>query len=157
MELRGFEPLALRAKIGPDLRQLFDGVVTRRLCVLGICVGVLRDVTVLAPVEPWSLGYELASPGVLESRVFQTYSSRAISRPICTTAYHAIPSVAPRFVHKSVHMLRISRPSPAALRLATSLCCSRAVSYRMVVATDASRKILGASGESSTQPLWLAL
>jgi len=64
---------------------------------------VLRDVTVLAPVEPWSLGYELASPGFLESRASQTYRSRAISRPSYAPTYHAISSGAPRFVHKSVH------------------------------------------------------
>jgi hypothetical protein len=54
-------------------------------------------------VEPWSLGYELASRRFLESRASQTYRSRAIARPICAAAYHAISSVAPRFVHKSVH------------------------------------------------------
>ena len=79
------------------------GVVTRAVPVLGICADVLRGVTVLAPVEPWSLGYELASPGFLESHASQTCRSRAITRPICAPAYHAISSVAPRFVHESVH------------------------------------------------------
>jgi hypothetical protein len=45
--------------------------------------------------------------------VSQTYSSRAISRPVSTTAYYVISSVAPRFVHKSIHnMLRALRPVP---------------------------------------------
>jgi hypothetical protein len=49
------------------------------------------------------LGYELASPRCPESRASQTYWSRVITRPICAAAYHAISSVASRFVHKSVH------------------------------------------------------
>jgi hypothetical protein len=52
------------------------------------------------------LGYELASPDFLKSRASQTYRSRAISRPIYATTYHAISSVAPRLVHKSVHNTR---------------------------------------------------
>jgi hypothetical protein len=49
------------------------------------------------------LGYELASPGFLESRVSQTCRSQTITRPICAATYGGISSVAPRFVHKSIH------------------------------------------------------
>jgi hypothetical protein len=40
--------LRFPAETGPDLRRMFDDVVTRCLGVLRICIGVLRDVTVLA-------------------------------------------------------------------------------------------------------------
>ena len=88
--------------------------------MLGIRADVLRDLIVLAPVEPWSLGYELASPGFPESRVSQTYSSRAITHPIRAAAYHAIPSVSPRFVHKSVHNTLRLRLQPRVRGCATS-------------------------------------
>jgi hypothetical protein len=52
VELRGFEPLQFPAEIAAELRRMFFGVVTHVFRVLRICVGVLRDVTVLAPAEP---------------------------------------------------------------------------------------------------------
>jgi hypothetical protein len=59
VELRKFEPPRCPAKTAREMRFVDPGVVTRAVPVLEICADVLRDVTVLAPVEPWSLGYEL--------------------------------------------------------------------------------------------------
>jgi hypothetical protein len=64
VQLRGFEPLALPAEIGADLRRMVLHVVARSVRVLRICVGVLRDVTVLGQgskgscpnIEPDRLG-----------------------------------------------------------------------------------------------------
>jgi hypothetical protein len=47
VELRGFEPRTVPAETAFDLRWLCVHVVTRVLCVLPICLGVLRDVTLL--------------------------------------------------------------------------------------------------------------
>ena len=54
VDLRGFEPLPVPAKIGSELGRMFDHGVTRPLCVLPICAAVLRDVTVLWPRSPAS-------------------------------------------------------------------------------------------------------
>jgi hypothetical protein len=51
------------------MRFVDPGVVTRAVVVLEICADVLRDVTVLAPVEPWSLGYELRTRGFSRVRL----------------------------------------------------------------------------------------
>jgi hypothetical protein len=48
VELRGFEPLSFPAEIAAELRRMFVEGVTHIFYVLQICVGVLRDVTVLA-------------------------------------------------------------------------------------------------------------
>ena len=48
VELRGFEPLPVPAKIGSEPERMFDHGVTPHVGVLPICVAVLRDVTVLA-------------------------------------------------------------------------------------------------------------
>jgi hypothetical protein len=47
VELRGLEPRTEPGKTGSELRFLLFCVITRVLGFLGICVGVLRDVTVL--------------------------------------------------------------------------------------------------------------
>jgi hypothetical protein len=47
VELRGFEPRNEPGEIPPELHFLSLHVVTRVLCLLRICLGVLRDVTVL--------------------------------------------------------------------------------------------------------------
>jgi hypothetical protein len=47
VEPRGFEPHNSPAKIDSELRVLLVHVVTQVLCVLRICLGVLRDVTSL--------------------------------------------------------------------------------------------------------------
>jgi hypothetical protein len=47
VELRGFEPRTEPGEMALELRFLSFGVVTRVLRFLRICVGVLRDVTVL--------------------------------------------------------------------------------------------------------------
>ena len=47
VELRGLEPRTEPGKMALELRFLLFGVVMRVLGFLGICVGVLRDVTVL--------------------------------------------------------------------------------------------------------------
>jgi hypothetical protein len=47
VELRGLEPRPVPAETAPDLRWLCVHVVTPVLCVLLICLGVLRDVTSL--------------------------------------------------------------------------------------------------------------
>jgi hypothetical protein len=44
---KGIRTPTLPAETGPDLRWLCVHVVTRVLCVLLICLGVLRDVTLL--------------------------------------------------------------------------------------------------------------
>jgi hypothetical protein len=51
------------------MRFVDPGAVTRAVVVLEICADVLRDVTVLAPVEPWSLGYELRTRGFSRVRL----------------------------------------------------------------------------------------
>jgi hypothetical protein len=48
VELRGLEPRTEPGEMALELRFLLFGVVMRVLGFLGICVGVLRDVTVLA-------------------------------------------------------------------------------------------------------------
>ena len=71
------------------------GVVTRAVPVLDICADVLRDVTVLAPVEQWSLGYELrtgSSPASGSSVHDESPSARAAgatSRPGAARAGNA--------------------------------------------------------------------
>ena len=47
MELRGLEPLAFLAEMGLEQHRLDFSVVARRLSILRICLGVLRDVTVV--------------------------------------------------------------------------------------------------------------
>ena len=47
LELRGLEPRTEPGEMALELRFLLSGVVTRVLRFLRICVGVLRDVTVL--------------------------------------------------------------------------------------------------------------
>jgi hypothetical protein len=47
VELRGLEPPRFAAKMPSELRRLFFAVVTRMRSVLRICLGVLRDVTVV--------------------------------------------------------------------------------------------------------------
>jgi hypothetical protein len=47
VELRGFEPLAVPAEMAPELGWMFFDGVTQRCYDMRICVGVLRDVTVL--------------------------------------------------------------------------------------------------------------
>ncbi len=47
VELRGFEPRTEPGEMALELRFLSFGVVTRVLRFLRVCVGVLRDVTVL--------------------------------------------------------------------------------------------------------------
>jgi hypothetical protein len=47
VELRGFEPLALPAKMGSELPFVFFDVATQHVRVLRVCAGVLRDATVL--------------------------------------------------------------------------------------------------------------
>ena len=47
VEVRGFEPRTEPGQMALELRFLSFGVVTRVLRFLRICVGVLRDVTVL--------------------------------------------------------------------------------------------------------------
>jgi hypothetical protein len=47
VELRGFEPRTEPGEMALELRILSFGVVTRVLRFLRMCVGVLRDVTVL--------------------------------------------------------------------------------------------------------------
>ena len=47
VELRGLEPRTEPGEMALELRFLSFGVVTRVLRFLPICVGVLRDVTVL--------------------------------------------------------------------------------------------------------------
>lgn len=49
MELRGFDPPVFLQKYRCELRFVDPSVVTRVVRVHGICAGVLRDVTVLAP------------------------------------------------------------------------------------------------------------
>ena len=51
VELRGLEPLRFPAKTHCEQRLMFDDIVTSPLAVLRICVGVLRDVTVLIRVS----------------------------------------------------------------------------------------------------------
>ena len=94
------------------------GVVTRAVPVLGICADVLRGVTVLAPVEPWSLGYELTGRHLESPRGSQTDRSRPIARPSHRADSHTIAAVAPRFVHKSVHDI----PAEVADRNLSVLC-----------------------------------
>ena len=48
VELRGLEPRTEPGEMALELRFLLFGVVMRVLGFLGICVGVLRDVTVVA-------------------------------------------------------------------------------------------------------------
>src|SRR5271163_4908345 len=62
VELRGFEPPRFPAKTACEMRFVDPDVVTRAVVVLEVCADVLRDVTVLAPVEPWSLGYSSTPP-----------------------------------------------------------------------------------------------
>jgi hypothetical protein len=47
VELRGFEPRTFPAKTLCELPFIVPRVVTRVVRVLGVCVGALRDVTVL--------------------------------------------------------------------------------------------------------------
>jgi hypothetical protein len=47
VELRGFEPLVVPAKMGPEQRWMLFGEVTWGSRELRLCVGVLRHVTVL--------------------------------------------------------------------------------------------------------------
>jgi hypothetical protein len=48
VKLRGLEPLAEPAKTDAELRRMLLGCVTQCIDDLRICIGVLRDVTVLA-------------------------------------------------------------------------------------------------------------
>jgi hypothetical protein len=61
------------------------------------------------------------SPGFLASRASQTYRSRAITRPICAAACRAISSVAPRFVHQSIHNTGRRRQSFPLARCGSSM------------------------------------
>ncbi len=124
---------------------MFGSGVTRHAGVLRICVAVLRDVTVLAPVEPWSLGYELAIPGFLESPASQTYRSGAVTGPISAAGYHAISSVAPRFVHKSVHNT-LPRASPSTPLLRASLMPTSARTHNRCAWAFAASASVGAFG-----------
>jgi hypothetical protein len=67
---------------------------------------VLRDVTVLAPVEPQSLGYEVAGPRLVSPRGSQTPRSRPIARPSHHAMFYTIWAVVPCLVHKFVHNSR---------------------------------------------------
>ena len=64
VELRGFEPQHLPVEMAPELRSFDLRVVAPCAIFLGICVGVLRDVTVLAAPgrNRWVMSYV---PGVL--------------------------------------------------------------------------------------------
>jgi hypothetical protein len=84
VELRGFEPLAFPGEMTSELRQMFFGGVTQVSRVLRICVGVLRDVTVLAAL-PRSLSMSLRlglAPGLVRlERAGQLRSAvRSITR-----------------------------------------------------------------------------
>ena len=61
MELRGFEPRTIPAKIVAELHRMFVDVVTRGLSVLRICLGVLRDVASVAVGRPRELSAELST------------------------------------------------------------------------------------------------
>lgn len=58
---KGLGPPPFPAKTLCEMRIVDLSVVTRAGSVLGICVGALRDVTVLSPIEEESLGYELGA------------------------------------------------------------------------------------------------
>ena len=85
------------------MRFVDPGVVTRAVPVLEICADVLRDVTVLPPAEPWSLGYELT--GRRLPRFDQSHSCRSQwrARRSRHAAFLTISAIASRFVHKFVH------------------------------------------------------
>lgn len=55
VELRGLEPLEFPAETCSELRLLLIRCVTCYVRVLAICVGVLRDVTVLGDPAPMLL------------------------------------------------------------------------------------------------------
>lgn len=73
MELRGIEPLDLPAEIAIYVALLHFHVVTLAVVALGICAGVLRDVTVLAPRVA-------AAPTPAEGRTIANAVPRVASR-----------------------------------------------------------------------------
>jgi hypothetical protein len=88
VELRGFEPPRFPAKTACEMRFVDPGVVTQAVTVLEICGDVLRDATVLAPVEPCSLGYELRTRSIRTSAQSQKRRSIAVRCPIGSAMSH---------------------------------------------------------------------
>jgi hypothetical protein len=52
VELRGFEPQRFPAEMDCEMHFVDSSVITWVVPVLGLCAGVLRDVTVLDPARP---------------------------------------------------------------------------------------------------------
>ena len=98
---KGSNPRSLLQKQLGKYPLVDSGVVTRP--VLGICADALRDATALAPVEPWSLGYELA--GRRLARFGQSHSCRSQwrTRRSRHAAFLTVSAIKSRFVHKFVH------------------------------------------------------
>lgn len=89
------------AKMGSELQRMFIDVVTPPPGVLRICVGVLRDVTVLATGPP-SLGYELRTRNVCLFGRSRRCRSVVVRRPFTSAVLHSFEVVSRRFVPKSV-------------------------------------------------------
>jgi hypothetical protein len=101
VKLRGFEPLQFPAEIAAELRWMFFGGVTRVFRVLRICVGVLRDVTVLA-ASPRSLSYELPLWGFRSDVRSHMRCSEQVEGRGCCAGLHRFGLVSRSLVPKSV-------------------------------------------------------